>query len=98
MSVIDPDHLACQQIVEIVTDYMEGQLSSRDRTHVEEHLVICRDCTSYFQQMRWTQRLSAALGAPQSPRPEDADARGETANADAARATLLAAFRTRKTT
>ena len=37
MSVLTPD-LACQQAVELVTDYLEGKLSWRQRRRFEKHL------------------------------------------------------------
>ena len=46
--------LACRQLVELVTDYLEGTLSWRDRRRVERHLAACEHCTAYVEQMRAT--------------------------------------------
>jgi anti-sigma factor RsiW len=46
-----PD-LACQELVELVTDYLEGALSAEDRTRFELHLTYCDWCRTYLRQMR----------------------------------------------
>ena len=51
--------LTCHEVVELVTDYLEGRLSRRDRRRFEEHLKACDGCTAYVEQMRLTLR---ALG------------------------------------
>jgi anti-sigma factor RsiW len=47
-------HLACRNAVELVTDYLEGALSSRDRERFEAHLADCPHCADYLAQMRVT--------------------------------------------
>lgn len=46
--------LACQEAVELVTDYLEGVLNRRDRARLEKHLAGCPHCTEYLAQMRRT--------------------------------------------
>jgi predicted anti-sigma-YlaC factor YlaD len=46
--------LACQQVVELVTDYLEGSLRRRTRRRIEEHLAGCPGCQRYLDQMRET--------------------------------------------
>jgi anti-sigma factor RsiW len=53
--------LVCQQVVELVTDYLEDALSPTDRRRFEEHLVGCPHCTEYLAQMRETIRLAGRL-------------------------------------
>ena len=48
------DQLVCQQVVELVTDYLEGALSRRDTRRFEGHLRGCPNCTAYLEQMRVT--------------------------------------------
>ena len=48
----DAGGLACQELVELVTDYFEGALSDRDRARFEAHIAGCDDCTLYVAQMR----------------------------------------------
>ena len=40
-----PPEMSCQEIVELVTDYLEGALSSTDRKRFEAHLGNCPHCT-----------------------------------------------------
>jgi predicted anti-sigma-YlaC factor YlaD len=46
--------LSCQQVVELVTGYLEGSLGWRDRRRVEKHLQACEGCGRYIDQMRET--------------------------------------------
>jgi anti-sigma factor RsiW len=46
--------LACQDIVELVTAYLEHALEPSDRERFEEHLVFCDGCSTYLDQMRAT--------------------------------------------
>jgi len=55
--------LVCQQIVELVTDYLEGALSRSERRRFEAHLAGCENCTEYLAQMRATIRLTGRLDA-----------------------------------
>jgi anti-sigma factor RsiW len=44
----------CQTFVELVTAYLEGQLSPHDRAAFEEHLRLCPGCDTYLDQFRAT--------------------------------------------
>jgi predicted anti-sigma-YlaC factor YlaD len=46
--------LSCQEVVELVTDYLEGALLQEKRAHLEEHLAGCEGCTNYIEQVRLT--------------------------------------------
>ncbi|MBL8165985.1 MAG: zf-HC2 domain-containing protein [Anaerolineae bacterium] len=71
--------LSCQELVELVTEYLEETLPPDARARFEQHLSKCRGCHQYVEQMRVTIRLTGMLT-------EDAlDSR--------ARDTLLDAFR-----
>jgi anti-sigma factor RsiW len=56
-----PAGLSCQQVVELVTDYLEGRLSRRDRRRFEKHLSACDGCSAYVEQMRLTLRTLGKL-------------------------------------
>jgi anti-sigma factor RsiW len=79
MRLITPTPVACRELVELVTDYLEGALPRRERARFEAHIAGCPHCTTYLEQMRVT---IAALGRipEESLSPE-------------ARDELLAAFR-----
>jgi anti-sigma factor RsiW len=53
--------LVCQQVVELVTDYLEGALSRADRRRFERHLKGCPNCTHYLEQMRATITATGTL-------------------------------------
>jgi anti-sigma factor RsiW len=53
--------IVCQQAVELVTDYLEGTLTPRQRRRFEAHLATCPHCTEYLAQMRATIRLTGTL-------------------------------------
>jgi anti-sigma factor RsiW len=53
--------LACQQAVELVTDYLEDALSPAARRRFETHLAGCPHCTEYLAQMRATIKLTGEL-------------------------------------
>ena len=48
------EHLSCQEIVELVTDYLEGTLPPETATRFEEHLNFCDGCETYLDEMRAT--------------------------------------------
>ena len=54
-----PPVLSCQEIVELVTDYLEGELDGDMSTALRAHLDVCPGCARYVQQIRET---VAALG------------------------------------
>jgi anti-sigma factor RsiW len=49
---IDADDLACQEVVEIVSDYLDGVMAAEERRRVETHLETCPYCIEYVEQMR----------------------------------------------
>ncbi len=53
--------IACQQAVELVTDYLEGTLSRRDRRRLEGHLRACPNCAAYLEQIRVTIKLTGGV-------------------------------------
>ena len=64
--------LSCQELVELVTDYLEDALSAQDRERFEAHLAECGNCLIYLDQMRVTVgllgRLPAESLSPQAER------------------------------
>ena len=53
--------LTCAELVELVTDYLEGALSPEDSDRFERHLDACSGCTAYVEQFRETIRLTGVL-------------------------------------
>jgi anti-sigma factor RsiW len=75
----DPQEMACRELVELITEYLEDRLSPVDRARFEGHLAGCEACHAYLKQFRQTIRVLGRL-PEESLSPE-------------ARSKLLAAFR-----
>jgi anti-sigma factor RsiW len=53
--------LVCQQVVELVTDYLEDRLDRIDRRRFDVHLAGCPNCTEYLAQLRATIALTGRI-------------------------------------
>jgi anti-sigma factor RsiW len=53
--------LSCRELVELVTDYLEGALPGPDRRRFDEHISGCLHCTAYLEQMRLVIKASGRL-------------------------------------
>ncbi len=71
--------LSCQEIVELVTDYLEGATDGELRVSFEAHLAGCDACRHYLEQIAATIRIAGTIEAETLP--------------PAFQAGLLAAFR-----
>ena len=49
-----PAHIPCNQVVELLTDYLEGALDPEMRRRVEAHLDLCPPCVVFLDQLRAT--------------------------------------------
>ena len=59
--------IPCREMVELVTDYLEGALSRRERRRFERHIAGCDGCTAYLEQMRATIALTGRLTEEEIP-------------------------------
>jgi anti-sigma factor RsiW len=59
--------LACNEVVELVTAYLDGALPAEDRERFEEHLVFCDGCDRYLEQMRATISATRNVGVGELP-------------------------------
>ena len=48
------EQLSCRELVELVTDYLEGALSEDERLRFEDHIARCGACGIYLEQIRET--------------------------------------------
>lgn len=71
--------ITCQELVELITDYLDDALPAEERARFERHLAYCPGCRVYLEQMRVTLRLLGTLSARDLP--------------EATQQGLLAAFR-----
>ena len=61
--------MACTELVELVTDYLEHDLDAPTRQRFEEHLTTCPYCVAYVEQMRATIALTGRLDEAGLPGP-----------------------------
>jgi hypothetical protein len=79
--VPDAEDMSCNELVELVTDFLEGALDLETERRFVDHLAQCDGCDLYLDQVRKT--IVVVGGQPSEPLPEET------------RAALLAAFRDR---
>ena len=53
--------ISCKELVELVTEYLEGTLPENRRADFDYHLSDCEGCTNYLAEMRETIRLTGHL-------------------------------------
>lgn len=53
--------LTCRELVEIITDYIEGRLTLWQRLRIQFHLGMCGHCRTYLRQMRATRNALGSL-------------------------------------
>jgi anti-sigma factor RsiW len=53
--------MKCREMVELMTDYLEGALSPNDRRRFDDHIAGCDGCRAYLAQMRRTVRVLGRL-------------------------------------
>ena len=53
--------MTCQELTEVLTDYLEGVMAPEDVARLEAHLELCEGCVTYVEQMRETIRAVRAL-------------------------------------
>jgi len=63
------EDLTCRELVELVTEYLEGALAPADRDRFEQHLILCDGCAFYLDQMRTTIAVAGSM-TEQSITPE----------------------------
>jgi anti-sigma factor RsiW len=59
------EQLSCQQLVELVTDYLDGALPPAERARFDAHIAGCDGCRAYIEQIRVTITLTGAIGPGQ---------------------------------
>ena len=62
--------MTCKELVDLITEYLDGALSAADRRRFEQHLDRCSYCRLYMEQMRQT--ISAVGHLSEESIPDDA--------------------------
>jgi anti-sigma factor (TIGR02949 family) len=78
------DHITCQEVVEVVTDYLDGGMAPDELDLLEQHLNFCEGCVWHVDQVRKTIATVGRIGEEELPA--------------TTRERLLEAFRERKAT
>ena len=65
--------MTCRELVEMLFDYISGELAPDQALQIRQHLDLCRPCVTYIQTYQITIRLSRQL--PKAPVPADLLAR-----------------------
>jgi anti-sigma factor RsiW len=65
----EPGGLACRELVELVTAYLDDGLDTVDRARFEAHIGTCEHCSAYLEQMRVTLRVVGHID-PEALEPE----------------------------
>lgn len=62
-----PGEVSCHELIELITDYLEGKLREHDLRRFEAHLAACPPCQIYLAQMRQTIRVLGTLSEDAVP-------------------------------
>ncbi len=65
--------MTCREVVELMTDYLEGALSEDDRRRFEAHIAGCDGCREYLAQLRRTIAIAGRLDDEPVPPELEAD-------------------------
>jgi anti-sigma factor RsiW len=61
--------LNCRQVVELVTEYLDGGLRVDERLAFEQHVAVCPPCRGYLSQLRLIARTAGTLREEDVPEP-----------------------------
>ncbi len=75
--------LTCQEVVELVAEYLDGAMSAEDTARLEQHFHACTWCAVYVDQLKLTARALDQLSAATPPATDESGSR----------ARLLASFK-----
>jgi len=60
------DEFSCQEMIEVVTNYLDDALPADERQRYERHLSYCAGCSTYLDQMRETIRQTSMVPRDES--------------------------------
>lgn len=62
-------NITCQDLTDLITEYLEGSMSFSERVRFQIHLGFCQGCRNYLNQMKTTIRTVGKL--PAEPIPDE---------------------------
>jgi predicted anti-sigma-YlaC factor YlaD len=57
------EDMRCIEFVELITDYLEGEVGEEQRSRMEHHLEGCAGCRAAVDQIKTVTRLTGRLTA-----------------------------------
>jgi len=60
-------NFTCQEIAQLITDYLDGSLTLSERVRFQLHLGLCFACRNYLRQMKYT--IATLRQLPSEPVP-----------------------------
>ena len=60
----DAHEMACRELVQLVSDYLDAYLTEADRQRFDEHLAVCSGCVTIVEQFRATIAMTGATAPP----------------------------------
>jgi anti-sigma factor RsiW len=65
--------VTCREVVELMTDYLDGVLSAADRAKFDHHMQGCDGCRAYLAQLRTARMLMGRVASEPVPEPLKAE-------------------------
>lgn len=62
--------MTCQEMIDFLADYLEGELSESQHRTLDQHLAVCPECEAYLHSYRSTIDLSKLVCDEPEGRPE----------------------------
>ncbi|WP_192981183.1 anti-sigma factor family protein [Pseudomonas sp. EggHat1] len=59
--------LTCKELVAHSSDYLDGQMTLRQRLAVRAHLAMCGNCRRFIRQMKLTQAVIRQMPEDELP-------------------------------
>jgi anti-sigma factor RsiW len=63
VTALRPEGFVCKDVVEVVSEYLDGAMTPVERARLEQHLLVCPPCSVHVDQMRSTIDQIAKLRA-----------------------------------
>ncbi|MDT8318276.1 MAG: zf-HC2 domain-containing protein [bacterium] len=59
--------MRCEDLVSVITDYLEGGMSSEFRAEFERHMGDCPSCLAFFETYKKTKELTSEIACEDIP-------------------------------
>jgi predicted anti-sigma-YlaC factor YlaD len=59
--------MRCQEVVDLLSDYLDDELSETEVADIRKHLAGCANCETFFDSLKTTVRLTKKLECEEIP-------------------------------